>query len=531
MNVKYLFLFLIAGLIAFIPISCDIKNPVEGIGVRIKNIPRTTTVRVEFIEQNTGRVINSPITVKFSGKDKDKIISDVNVPITQINTSNGFAYFAIKDNVEPTINNPVEFIVVVEGQSFISTSQRIIITKKGSNAFVVNLLRLSGQLPAGITTQTQNFGNVATSSGTTATIVGSSGGTISSRITVPAGTVLKDANGNALSGAVSTEITYFDPSNRSAITSFPGGFTVNAQGSGNGGFVSAAFSSINMRVGDRQVESFSQPVSVQMGINPNVVNPTTGTTVRPGDVIPLWSYNESNGTWKFEGNYTVNSKVGQGGTQELFVEKNDVTHLSWYNLDWFYNSCNISSTFNIVGGCWQNLFWYLEYQNGQGYIGSGWVYHFDPSLTFLYAPSNIPVKLSLFSSVTDFYNYYYNNNTSGIVGSLNINNLCAGPSQVFNVNVNTNVTGQDINVTVRGRCPNGNIIDQGTLDLEILKDGYWSFAGRIVNGQILLRCLQIGQTYQFRVYYDGVYYTHTQTITSNNMLVEIQLQQGNDLCN
>jgi hypothetical protein len=75
------------------------------------------------------------------------------------------------------------------------------------------------------------------------------------------------------------------------------------------------------------------------------------------------------------------------------------------------------------------------------------------------------------------------------------------------------------------------VIDQGTLDLEIFKDGYWQFAGRIINGQILLRCLQIGQTYQFRVFYDGVYYSHSQTITSNNMLVEIQLQQGNSLCN
>ncbi len=157
-----------------------------------------------------------------------------------------------------------------------------------------------------------------------------------------------------------------------------------------------------MRVGNTSVEQFSQPVSVQIGIKPNTNNPITGTTVRAGDVIPLWSYDENNGNWKFEGNYTVNSKIGLGGNQELFIKKDDVTHLSWYNLDWFFNSCYQSATFNIVGGCWHYLFWYLEYANGQGYIGSGYVFGADPTLKFINAPANIPVKLLFFSNLNDW---------------------------------------------------------------------------------------------------------------------------------
>lgn len=529
MNKKLFLLFFISALIAFLPISCDIKNPIEGINVKIKNIPRTTTVRIQFIETNTANVVLSPLSIKFSGKDKNNIISDVNAPISELNVKEGIAYFAIKDNLQPSVSNPVEFTIVVQGNGYLSTSQNIVITKNGSNNFVIKVLKLSGTLPPGINSQVQSFGNIP-STGTTSSISANSGGTISTSITIPLGTVLKSSSGAPLSGPLTTEITHFDATKRSSITSFPGGFTVNAQGSGVGGFVTAGFASINMKVGNTPVEQFSQPVSIQIGINPNTFNPTTNTNVRIGDVIPLWSYDENNGTWKFEGNYTVNSKIGTSGHQELYIKKDDVTHLSWYNLDWFFNSCNLSAAFNITGGCWQNLFWILEYTNGQGYLGSGFVYSFDPEIRFFNAPENIPVKLSLFTSISDFYNYYYYNNQSNIIGSVTVQNLCE-PNQTYNVQVNTPGGGQNINFTVRGICPNGNVIEQGTLDLEMFKDGYWQFVGRIINGQISLNCLNVGQTYQFRIFYDGVYYTHSQTITSTNMLVEFQLNSGNQLCN
>jgi hypothetical protein len=531
MNLKYFLLFLFFISLVFIPISCDIKNPVEGLTVRVKNIPRTTMVRVEFIEQNTGLLVTTPFTIRFDGRNKNDVISDVNEPITQLIVKNGVAYFAIKDNIQPTPNSPVEIVVIVNSPQHLTTSQKLIISEKGTNGFVINMLKLSGTLPNGITTREQSFGNISTSSGITSIVQANSGGTLSARLIVNPGTILRDANGNVLTGNVSTQITYFDATRSSAIPSFPGGFLVNTNTSGNGGFVTAGFASINMFVGNTPVETFSQPVTIQIDVNNNVRNPITGTNVRPGDQIPMWSYNENNGTWRFEGNYTVQSRISSGGSEELFVEKNDVTHLSWYNLDWFFNSCAISSTINLVGGCWNFLYWLVEYQNGQGYIGSGYVTSSDPSLTFIYAPQNIPVRVLVFTSYLNLWNYCYTGNLSLAVGSLNINNLCQGPTQIFNLQVSTNVSGQNINVTVRGVCPNGNILDQGTLDIEIFKDGFWQYAGRIINGQITLKCLQIGQTYQFRAYYNGQYYTQSATITSANMLVEIPLPGDISFCN
>lgn len=535
MNKKLLVLFFLAGLIAFLPISCDIKNPVEGITVRVKNIPRTTSVRVEFLDQNTKALVSTPITIKFGGRNKNDVISDVNNPITQMNVRDGIAYFAIKDDIVPTAENPVEVIIIVQSTQYLSTSSRVLITKTGSNSFFVNLLKPPVNpgipAPAGITSNEQNFGNVATTSGTTTNIVATSGGTLKSTLTVPAGTVLRDANGNSLSGTVTTQLTYFDATTRSAIPSFPGGFSVNTNTSGNGGFVTAGFSAINMFVGNTAVESFSRPVNVQIQVNPNTINPTTGTTVRPGDQIPMWSYNESTGNWTFEGNYTLQSTIGPEGKQVLFVEKSDVTHLSYWNLDWFLNSCYQSSKIRFIGGCWNFLYWYIEYANGQGYIAYGSVTSNDPEIILLNSPSNLPVKISVFETYTDLLNYFYFGTASLVKGSLLIQNLCAGVNQVFNVQVNTQTSGQVINLTVRGKCPNGNILDQGTLDIEIFKNGFWQHAGRIINGQITLNCLQIGQTYNFRAYYNGQYYYREQQITSANMLIEIPLPGDIDFCN
>ncbi|GEM_PF-4217341 len=138
MNNKLIILFFIAGLIAFLPISCDIKNPVEGIQVKIKNIPRTTTIRIQFIETNTGRVVSTPLSIKFAGKDKNNIISDVNVLITEMNVKEGIAYFAIKDNLQPSVQKPVEFTVIVQGSGYLSTSQNILVTSPGSKAYMIN---------------------------------------------------------------------------------------------------------------------------------------------------------------------------------------------------------------------------------------------------------------------------------------------------------------------------------------------------------------------------------------------------------
>jgi hypothetical protein len=530
MNKKYLILFVFAALITFLPISCDIKNPVEGITVRVKNIPRTTSVRIEFLDQISRNLVSTDFTIKFSGKNKGDVISDVNIPISEMTVKGGIAYFAIKDNIIPSTQNPVEIVVVAQSNQYLSTSSRLFITKTGPNNFSINMLKNSGSLPTGINQNEQSFGNVATSTGTTTNIVATSGGTLAATLTVPAGTILRDANNNPLSGAVNTQLTYFNASSPAAIPSFPGGFSINANTRGNGNFMTAGFAAINMTVNGVPVENFSGNATVRIQVSPNVINPNTGTTVRPGDIVPMWSYNESTGQWKFEGDFTINSAVGPGGNQTLYVEKSDVTHLSWWNLDWFFNSCNLASPITFTGGCWDILYWFIEFVNGQGYVGQGSVTSNDPIINLINAPSNQPVRILVFDTYNNLWNYFNTRNPALAVASQVIQNLCTGPTNNYTIPVNTQTTGQNVNLTIRGVCPNGNILDQGTLDIEILRNGFWQFAGRIINGQLTLRCLQLGQTYNFRTFYNGQYYFREQQITSANMVINIPLPGDIDFC-
>jgi hypothetical protein len=533
MNKKLLVLFFIAGLISFLPISCDIKNPVEGITVRVKNIPRTTSVRVEFIDQLSRNLVTNQFVIKFFGRNKNDVISDVNVPLSEMTVKDGIAYFSIKDNIIPSTQNPVEIVIVTQNSQYHSTSSRLIITKPGSSTFSVNMLKIQASYPSntGISKNEQSFGNVALPSGTTTNIIATSGGALAATLTVPAGTILRDANGNILSGNVTTQITYFDAVRPTAIPSFPGGFSVTTNTTGTVSFVTGGFAAINMSVNGVPVESFSNNATVRIQVNPNTRNPITGTTVRPGDIIPMWSYNESTGSWKFEGNYSVNSAVGSGG-QTLYVEKTDVTHLSWWNIDWYFNPCPVATPIRFVAnGCWSTLYWYLEYSIGQGNLGWGTVHFSDPIIHLMNAPENFPVRLLVFDDMFDMIEYWNTGNTSLPVGSTTIVNLCSGPSNLFSVAVNIpSSIGQTVNITIRGVCPNGNIVDQGTFDIEILKNGYWEYAGRVVNGQVTLDCMQIGQTYNFRIYYNQQYYYGEQQITSTNMLLNIPLPGNIDFC-
>ena len=509
--------------------SCDIKSPVEGVTVRIKNIPRTTSVRVEFIDQNVGQVVSAPITVTFSGINGSKIISTTNQVITTATTSNGILNFAVADDVTPSVNSPVEFVMVVKSANYLSTSKRILVTKPGANAFTINMLNFnSSSMPAGVSTNANSNAGTASSAGTTAPIIASSsasGTGVNARVSVPAGTVLKDANGNVLSGTVATRVTYFDATQPASVATFPGGFAIRDDQNNVGNFVTAGFAAINMSVGGVEVESFSQNVTVEIDINSNTRNPETGTTVKSGDQIPLWSYNENTGEWKNEGTYTVASADGK-----LSIRKTNMTHLSWWNMDWFYDGCYTTQVkIAVEGGCWQWLYLVAEFTQESGYLYTGYIYAYDPVVSLMNVPDNRPVRIKAFQNWNDYYQYYYYR-TDNSVGTLDAADLCQDQQITYTLQAEANATGDNIDVYVRGVCPNGNILDEGTLDVEILKDGIWQLAGRIVDGYIRIYCLQIGQEYSFRVYYDGEYYQEDYTVTSTSENIDIDLPGDNEFC-
>lgn len=527
---KKIILYLFFAAAAFLNTTCDIKSPTEGIEVRIKNIPRTTTVFVEIVDAGARKQITQKVDLQFRGKNKADVISTVNEPLTSVSTTSGSYLFAIKDDVIPSADNPIELVISASSNNYLTSSEKIIITNTGGNTYSINLVATApGSQPQGVSTNEVQKGSTEGASGTKEEIVVSSSSTgneTSATISIPPGTILKDSEGNVLSGNVTTRVSYFSPTEPEALSTFPGGFNANTDTRGSGQFFSAGFTEVTLKVNGQEVETFEGGTpEVTIDIAPGTINPETGTEVKAGDVIPMWSYNEETGNWKFEGNVTV-ANLSPAGGSKLAVKK-QIKHLSWWNLDWWYSpTCYVGRKVVVTGGCFEYLYLQISVRlkGTQDILGSTYRYYVykDRETTLLNAPLN--PDPALFEVVINAYESYY---AETPVGSVVVDDLCSGGDIPLPVNIGG---GDEIDVTVWAVCPNGNTLAEGTLDLEIQKNGNWQYAGRIIDGHIQL-CLNVGQTYNFRVFYDGEYHSRQYTVTSTTEFIEVEIGENIDLCN
>ena len=499
-------------LISFLFNSCDIKDPIAGLEVRLQTLTRTTTITLDFRDANTGnQVSGTTITVFFEGDNKENIISTVNQKINNISTNTGFVNFAIEDHIVPSQNSPVKFIAVVNTSGYLSTSTNITISKEGSN-FIPVFLASESAPPNGVISNTETKGTSVIGTGTDQDITVSSGEESNSQgsadIFVPQGTELKDRNGNTLTGDIKTTVTYFNPEDDESLQSFPGGFAVTV--SDESGverdvtFVTGGFAAIEMTVNGVPVESFGPGVEINIDIPPNTINPQTGDPIQPGEDVPLWSYNEDNGKWKFETTLKVPTTSQPNGTYRVTYK--NVEHLSWYNIDWALARCEFGSTINFSGSGYSFLvakIFRIISGSSQLLLSAG-VNASDPS----FIVENAPVQEA---GVTYKVEAYQND---VLIGSLDgITDICAGAYTVPVVGTTTNCT--DVNVIVRAYCRDRDpvLVVNPNIDIYISADdgANYILAGTMVNGEITLTCLQLGKDYYFKVLYDGEWYEdHTQ---------------------
>ena len=172
-------------------------------------------------------------------------------------------------------------------------------------------------------------------------------------VTIPKGIKLLDKNGNALEGSdVKVVVTSFEAN---STDSFPGGLNVivadvpsednTTKSEERVNMISAGFTSIIIENsdGDRAKNVENAKLTIRMDIS-NATNPKTGNPVKIGDIIPIWSYDETTGKWSYEGEGTVESDV-----KGLYVEY-ETSHLTYYNLDYFRNDICDTASININGG-------------------------------------------------------------------------------------------------------------------------------------------------------------------------------------
>ncbi len=342
--------------------------------VQPPSVPTTSnnTITVPVVDSKTGAPLNGTMTVVNGSTILSKRIqlkADRTVPIT-----NGSALLELKNG----LTLPQRFTVNIKANGYVETARTLNITKTGDLVLSPFKLTSVSAPPTGVKTQSDSVTlsgaanqNVVVESEVTGS--GLSAGKVT--VTIPTDVQVRDANNQPIAnpGAISLETTVFTIGNTESLDSFPGGLEsavlenaadliqnnpdlASNSGIGQGEdevvFESAGFTAVKMRAADgTEIKNFDKPIKVRLDVADGVFNPDTGANVKCGDVIPVWSFEETTGVWKYEGDGTVQQVNNAGcanasATGKLFIEQ-ETTHLTYFNLDYVRGAAQRCGTTSI----------------------------------------------------------------------------------------------------------------------------------------------------------------------------------------
>ncbi len=495
-------------------ISCNITNPQDNIDVIFNTLSIATNASVNFVDAATGAPIGSssqrmPVNLTITGSNSDKIVTSLNEPQTSFSTNVGLITFGVIDSYTPTSSNPVNITLVASSNGYQTTSLPISITSTGSSAYTIRMIKTSAP-PTGTSTATPTS-VPANSSGTTTSTVNITTSTEpaskgNASIIINSGTTLKDANGNPVTGNLIANVTYTSGSKAANNSSMPTGLSVNvSQGAtrSRGYLQPAAVASYTIANQNSQlVSKLSSPVTLSMTIPSNTVNIATGNQIRSGDIVPIYSFNETTQMWQFETNSNAVGPDANGN----FIASFQATHLSYWLSGWIASGgqvCTTDITLNILGSYSVLL---LKLKISDNTILTQNVSSNQNKFVFsnLTIPKGLPVTIEAYSLLEC---------PAVLVGSTTVQDLCSTNTVNLNVDQGSNLV--NVNVDVTAICPNKNPvlkIKPSGYDIFILNQCGTENLGTINNGQITLNGLKMGATYTFGMFYKGVLYTQEHTI-------------------
>jgi len=431
-----------------------LKGKLDSLQIVIANPEFSTYAHIEFKDAKTDDYISGKtITVTIDGKNASAVFNNLGSKQTSYTTKVGFIDFIIDPHAVDTAKigtEPLEFTVTTSIDGYVDATQKVSISHTKLNTAVVKLINIAAA-PAGVTVAVNN--NFTT---TLSGVVSNTGSEIMNggqqSVAIPKGTVLKDESGNVVSGTVKTEIVYFDPTSDDAVDAFPGGSNVSVVINNQEEqiqFLSAGMFDVDVTAGGTDVKTLSNGgITLKTVLPKGFKNPKTGLEVKDGDIIELWSLDEGNGEWKFEKMDTVRLS----GT-DLVLEET-VKHLSSWNWDWYYSTCDFGPKFvfkgNITG---DNNYVSVVATADNGSFTKSYTVKVDPNnywysdLQLYYTPSNTPTTITFtdaggdpgrpltFSPST----YKTSNLCSGITQDITVTQTIV-PTNEITVNLNLSAT-------------------------------------------------------------------------------------------
>ncbi len=239
--------------------------------------------------------------------------------------------------------------IVVNKDKYVETGRQVLTTGEAVQNFTIAMVNIDNE-PKGVNTEVETISAANVPLGIIIdSSVTSNGKTVTTEVDIPAGTTMTTANGDEVTGDLSTQLSNYSATEVTSTNAFPGGFAIVANVNGtdvDGAFETAGFVSIEIKdANGNKVKYFDQPIEVKMQIDDNFINPLTGVKIAIGDKVPVWSYDDNTAAWAFEQDGTVQDLNPTDGLVDVVVQAN---HLSYWNLDWHYSAVCSNMQVNLV---------------------------------------------------------------------------------------------------------------------------------------------------------------------------------------
>ncbi len=301
-----------AALALLIILFASCKNPAEDVQIIVNTDIFKSPTLIQFTNAKAGSEGPKVFTVGITGPNASLVVTPTGGKIFK--TAEGLLNLFLDRTADPSPTNPVRFTIIADVAGFAPTYQDVVITSATDPIiYKVEMIEYANPTAgSGAIVATRPITNGVSISDINFTTATNAGMTQASDLTVPSGTGFLDAAGQSVGGSqLEARILYSGTSASGTNPILPGGsfasnvIGTNGQPTAGGVYFDAAGSlSINMFGGTKEVKTFTKPVSIDMEVNPAMINPNTNATIKAGETIPMWSLNEETGQWKAEGNAT-----------------------------------------------------------------------------------------------------------------------------------------------------------------------------------------------------------------------------------
>lgn len=512
---RTLALFAILSLVLGVQSCSKLEDLASGTAVYIETDVLLNPLTIQIVDANLGTNLPEHISVEVKGKDKDKIFSVMGERTLYVDTNRDDEVAAILpigirriETFSP--ENPIEFTLIFSAEGYMPLAKSFSIESETNHIETVHMLNMNTPVQ-GVSKKNDDF--IAPLGGIHDNIHLNSNMNQESEmveVDMKSGTELYDVSGNRLSGEVSVELFHYDVHSGKALDVLPGGiFVSNArdkQGNSLGatGLSPLGAISLDMYVGGKEVSAFSEPIEVTFHLNGDMINPNTDQKVQEGDILEVWSFNETIAEWQQEGDVTV-SRNPSGELVASYLQP----HLSTWIVGGSRGCRALPTRINITNAD-------IDENDGERFYLTG-LYRADndelvamESFRYFDGESIRLVRVSAF----DCYFKIFEGQAEDCLEEDNplftsdVFETCGDIYDVDLTGVLSSSDFVDITVEVAGSCTSdfNDLVVKPTLPILYRPEGCntWNTLGILQSGKGNTSALQKGEFYDFRISYRGL---------------------------